>query len=245
MNVQAIKTRVFKENENLVSFIIEHLPKVKNGSVIVVTSKIVALSEGRTAERVDVTTKEKLIRAESDFAIPTKWVWLTYKDGMAVASAGIDESNSETGKFILLPKDSYKAAALLRKALMKKYQVKELAIIIPDSRTVPLRAGATGMALGYAGMKGLRDYRGKEDIFGRKFKFERVGVADGLSTAAMIAMGDGDEQCPLALIEGAHIEFANRVARNELTIPIDDDIYLPFLAKIPRKIIEKNRRKRY
>lgn len=245
MNVRPIRTRIYKENENLVSFIIAHIPKVKDGSVIIVTSKIVALAEGRTAERESVTTKEKLIRAESDFAIATKWVWLTYKDGMAVASAGIDESNSESGKFILLPKDSFKSAAKIRTELLKHYKVKRLAVIVPDSRTVPLRAGATGMALGYAGMKGLKNYQGKEDIFGRKFKFERVGIADGLSTAAMIAMGDGDEQQPLAVIEGAPVEFVERVHRDELLIPIDDDIYLPFLSKIPRKVMEHKRKKKY
>lgn len=241
MQVRPIKTRVFKENEDLVAFIRAHVPRIPDRSVLVVTSKIVALAEGRTHDRSDVTTKERLIRAESDFALPTKWVWLTLKDGIMVASAGIDESNAD-GKFILLPKDSYRSAAKLRAALMKAYRVKELAIIIPDSRTVPMRAGATGMAIGYAGMKGLRDYRGKKDIFGRAFKFERVGVADGLATAAMIAMGDGAEQQPLCLIEGAPVEFAGSVRRNELRIDPADDIYLPFLHKIPRGWLKGARR---
>jgi dihydrofolate synthase / folylpolyglutamate synthase len=236
MLVNAVRTRVFKEREDLADFILEHIPKLKEDSVLVVTSKIVALAEGRTANRENVTSKEKLIRAESTFAFPTKWVWLTLKDGFVVASAGIDESNAD-GKFILLPKDSYKAASALRKELMKRYGVKRLALIIPDSRTVPLRAGATGMAIGYAGMKGLRDYRGKKDIFGRPFKFERVGVADGLATAAMMAMGDGDEQQPLCVIEDARVDFVETVRRTELHIPLADDIYLPFLNKIPKKYL--------
>lgn len=241
MQVRPIKTRVFKENEDLVAFIREHVKRLPERSVLVVTSKIVALAEGRTHERSDVRTKERLIRAESDFALPTKWVWLTLKDGIMVASAGIDESNAD-GKFILLPKDSYRAASRLRTELMKVYKVKELAVIVPDSRTVPMRAGATGMAIGYAGMKGLRDYRGKKDIFGRTFKFERVGVADGLATAAMIAMGDGNEQQPLCVIEDAPVEFAGSVRRSELRIEPADDIYLPFLHKIPRKWLDGRNR---
>jgi len=232
MLVHPIKTRVFKENENLLAFIRAHIPKLKENSVIVVTSKIVALAEGRTAKRVDLTTKEKLIRAESDYAVPTKWVWLTLKDGMIVSSAGIDESNSEEGKFILLPKNSYASAARLRAALKKAYKVKNLGIIVPDSRTVPLRAGVIALALGYSGVKGLRDYRGKPDIFGRTFKFERTGVVDSLSTAATLVMGEGNEQCPLAVIEDAPVVFTDRVNPNELRIAPADDMYLPFLSKL-------------
>lgn len=238
MNVRPIKTRVFRERENLVSFIRTYVKKLPERSVLVVTSKIVALSEGRTAEHKNLLTKQELIKRESDFAFPTKWVWLTLKDGFVVASAGIDESNGD-GKLILLPKDSYRAAAKLRLALMKLYKVKELAVIIPDSRTVPLRAGAVGMAIGYAGMKGLRDYRGKKDIFGRDFRFERVGVADCLASAAMVAMGDGAEQQPLALITNAPVEFSARVDKTELRIPVADDIYLPFLNKIPKGWLKK------
>lgn len=238
MQVKPIKTRVFKENENLLAFIRTHVPKIPERSVIVVTSKIVALSEGRTAEHKNLLTKQNLIKKESDFAFPTKWVWLTLKDGFVVASAGIDESNAD-GKLILLPKNSYRSAARLRRALMKAYKVQELAVIIPDSRTVPLRAGATGMAIGYAGMKGLRDYRGKTDIFGRAFRFERVGVADCLATAAMVAMGDGAERQPLALITGAPVEFVSSVDPKELYIPVEDDIYLPFLKEIPKGWLKK------
>lgn len=234
MIVQPIKTRTFKENENLETFIAEHIPKLQDGSIIVVTSKIVALAEGRTAEREDITTKEKLIRQESEFAFPTKWVWLTLTDGMVVASAGIDESNAD-GKFILLPKDSFRSAKKLRGLLMKRYKLTKLGVIIPDSRTVPMRAGAIGLGIGYAGIKGLRDYRGKKDIFGRSFKFERVGIVDCLSSAAMVVMGDGDESQPLAVIEGAPVEFVENVRRTELRIPLEEDMYLPFLKKIPQK----------
>jgi coenzyme F420-0:L-glutamate ligase len=235
MQVRPVKTRVFKENEYLVDFIRAHIPKLKDGSVLVVTSKIVALAEGRTRKRVNLMTKEKLIRAESDYAVPTKWVWLTLKDGLIVSSAGIDESNSEHGKFILLPKNSYASAARLRAALKKAYKIKNLGVIIPDSRTVPLRAGVMALALGYAGIKGLRDYRGKPDIFGRPFKFERTGVVDSLSTAAALVMGEGNEQHPLAVIRGAPVEFTERVNKNELRIAPEDDMYLPFLSKLIKR----------
>jgi coenzyme F420-0:L-glutamate ligase/coenzyme F420-1:gamma-L-glutamate ligase len=92
----------------------------------------------------------------------------------------------------------------------------------------------TGVALGYAGMKGLKDYRKKKDLFGRGFKFEQVSVADSLAAAAVITMGEGDECIPLAVIEGAPVDFAERVNPKELRIDLEDDIYLPFFGKIPK-----------
>ena len=48
MKIIPIKTKVFNENENLLEFILKYIKKIPEGSVLVVTSKIVALSEGRT-----------------------------------------------------------------------------------------------------------------------------------------------------------------------------------------------------
>ena len=123
MQVTAIKTRVFEENEDLVAFITKYVKKLPERSVLVVASKIVALAEGRTVAATDTKTKEKYIKRESDFAKKTKWVWLTIKDGMVIANAGIDESNAD-GKLILLPEDRFAAAAKLQTALMNHYKVK-------------------------------------------------------------------------------------------------------------------------
>ncbi|MFA6099771.1 MAG: coenzyme F420-0:L-glutamate ligase [Patescibacteria group bacterium] len=233
MIIQPIKTRVFREGEELFAFITSYIKKIPEQSVIVVTSKIVALAERRTAIVKSVQAKEKLIRAESEFAMPTKYVWLTVKDGMVMASAGIDESNAN-GKLILLPKDCFKTAGQLRKKLQKKYKVKKLGVLITDSRIVPLRAGVTGVSLGYAGFKGIKDYRGKPDIFGRKFYFSKTDVADSLATAAVLVMGEGEEQQPLAVISEAPIEFCKRIRRDELRIDIKDDMYQPLFSNLPK-----------
>lgn len=234
MKVKAVKTRIFKEGEDLFSFICGYIKRLPEKSVIVVTSKIVALAEKRTADIKNMKTKEKLIRRESQFVMPTKYVWLTIKEDMLMASAGIDESNAN-GRLILLPRDSFKAAHLLRKKLQKRYSVKKLGVLITDSRTIPLRSGINGVALGYAGFLGVRDYVGKPDIFGRKFKFERTGVADCLATAGVLCMGEGNEQQPLAIIAEAPIEFCQKINKNELRIDIEDDMYRPFFTQMKNK----------
>lgn len=226
MKVAPIRTRVFKENEGLVQFIVEHIPTLKNGSVLAVTSKIVALSEGRTAVVSTDEEKEQLIRSESERAVPTKYVMLTVKDGMAMANAGIDDSNGN-GKLVLLPKDSYKAAEMLRTELSKHYGVKELGVLITDSRVAPLRAGVVGVALGHAGFRGIHDYRGTPDIFGRTMEITQTNVADSLATAATVVMGEGGEQQPLVVIEDAPAEFLDTVDPKELHIDIEDDMYGP------------------
>lgn len=150
------------------------------------------------------------------------------------------KSNAD-GKMILLPKDSFKAARELRRKLKKHYRVKNLGVIISDSRLLPLRAGIVGVALGYSGFGGVRDYRGTSDIFGRKLKFTRTDIADSLATAAVALMGEGAEQQPLAVITGlsaqagAPVEFKDKINRNELVMDPRDDIYQPLFEKI-RKI---------
>lgn len=231
MIVTPIKTRIFREGEGLFPFVVRYLKKPPERSVIVVTSKIVALSEQQTAVAKSIQAKERIIRAESERAIRTKHVWLTIKDGVVMASAGIDESNAN-GKLILLPKDSFMTARVLRKKLRQTYGVRQLGVLITDSRTMPLRAGVTGVALGYAGFRGIKDYRGTPDIFGRKFKFSRTDVADGLAAAAVLVMGEGNEQQPLAMIEKARIEFCDAIHRKELHIDIQDDMYRPLFSKL-------------
>ena len=235
MIIQPIKTRVFQEGDDLFTFITRYLKKIPERSVLVVTSKIVALAEKRTAIAKTAKAKEDLIRAESEVAMPTKYVWLTIKDGMVMASAGIDESNAK-GKLILLPKDSFKTAHLLRKKLKQKYGVKKLGVLITDSRTIPLRAGVSGVALGHAGFRGIRDYRGKPDIFGRKFVYSRTDVADSLAATAVLVMGEGREQQPLTIIKKAPIEFCDKINRQELHIDIKDDMYGPLFSKLPKQI---------
>lgn len=231
MNVTPIKTRIFKEGEGLLAFISEHVRKIPERSILVVTSKIVALSERRTEPHTNERRKIALIKRESQFAMKTKYVWLTVKDNLVMATAGIDESNGN-GKLILLPRDSFATAAIVRKQIMRAHRLKRLGVIVTDSRCIPFRAGIVGVALGYAGFRGIKDYRTKRDLFGRGFHFSRVDVADSLATAAVLTMGEGSESQPLAIIQNAPVEFSDRGERHELEIDPRDDMYRPLFAKI-------------
>ncbi|TSC77916.1 MAG: hypothetical protein G01um101424_50 [Parcubacteria group bacterium Gr01-1014_24] len=239
MRIKAIKTRIFRENEDLLHFIFKYVKKIPENSVLVITSKILALSEGRTLKIKGEKEKIKVIKRESDFALKTKYVWLTIKDGMAMASSGIDESNAD-GKIILLPGDSFKSASLVRGALRKKFKIRNLGVLITDSRLFPLRAGIVGVALGYAGFAGIKSYIGEKDIFGRKLKMSKTDIADSLATSAVLCMGEGKEKQPLALIISAPVKFVEKVNKKELYIDPREDLYQPLFEKI-RKIKFKSR----
>lgn len=231
MKIKAIKTTIFKPHDDLILFIEKYFPSFSERSILVVTSKIVALAEGRLVKYIDEKNKAKIIRQESDSLIKTKYVYLTIKDGTVMANAGIDESNAD-GNLILLPRDSFKTAAKIRKYFCAKHKLKNFGVIITDSRCLPLRAGVVGVATGYAGFKGLKKYRGERDIFKRPFIYERVDVVDSLATAAVLCMGEGDEKKPLALIKEAPVEYTERINKNELQIDIKEDMYGPLFRKI-------------
>ncbi len=241
MKAAPVRTRVFKESEDLVRFVREHIPTLRNGSVLAVTSKIVALAEGAVVRATDTEAKAAIIRAESEWQLRAKFGKLTLKDGLLMWNAGIDESNAK-GNVILLPQDSFAAARKIRSSLLQNYKIKKLGVIITDSRIMPLRAGVVGVALGYAGFKGLRDYRGKRDIFGRKLKFTQTDIADSLATAAVLVMGEGNERRPLCVIEDAPVEFSEKTNRKELIVPPKDDMYRPLFGKMPKTIVRKKRR---
>lgn len=109
-----------------------------------------------------------------------------------------------------------------------------------------MRAGVTGIALGYAGFRGVRDYRGKKDLFGRKLKVTMTDVADSLATAATLVMGEGAERQPLAIIEDAPVEFVDGFDRltarkKEVQIAAKDDMYAPLFRNFGARSRKKKR----
>lgn len=231
MRVDAIKTRIFVEKENLFDFICEYVPALADGTVLAVTSKIVALSEGRVERPRNEAERGAIIQRESEWMVATKYVILTMKDGLPMANAGADESNAD-GKLILLPRNSFESAENLREKLKKHFNLQNLGVLITDSRVMPLRAGVVGVALGYAGFKGAHDYRGRVDMFGRKLKYTRTNLADGLATTAVVVAGEGKEQQPLVVIQDAPVKFTDTVDRKELVIKPEDDMFRPFFGRV-------------
>ncbi len=227
MKLQAVHTDVFAQGDNLPGFIKQFLPAVPENTVVAVSSKVVALWKNSTVAFENLAQKEALIKQHSQAALKTPLAWLTIKDGMIMTNGGIDQSNAN-GKLILLP-DCYACAQELRAALQQVWRVQNLGVVITDSMILPLRAGVIAAAVGYAGFHGVKDLRGKPDIFGQPLQTTLVNVADTLASAAALLMGEANEQCPLCVIEGAPVKFTNESVRNELKYPVENDLYTPLL----------------
>lgn len=238
MKIRAIKThKITTEDKNILDVIDKYITSLTDGSIVAVTSKIVAICEGRVV-KVDDTDKDQLIKQESQYFIPrdrNKYhVALTVTDNLLTASAGIDESNGN-GFYVLWPENSYHSANQIRHFLRKKFNLKNLGVIISDSKTMPLKWGVTGTSIGHSGFKALDDLIGTEDIFGRPLMMTKVNIAENLAAAATLLMGEGQEQQPLTIIED--LPFVKFVENNpsaeeieEMKISLEDDIYAPFLT---------------
>ena len=225
MNVRAIKTRKVKERDDILDLLDKSLKSVKNGSIIAISSKIVSLCEGRTADLK--SEKDQLIKSEADKYVPREKnkhkLMITIKLGNLIFASGIDQSNSN-GKYVLWPLDPNKSAKQLQTYLKKKLRLKKLGVIITDSKTLPLRKGIIGFALAHFGFKALKDYRGTKDIYGRKMKISVANVADAIAACAVAQMGEGNEQTPIAVISDIDfVKFAE--AQVDLSVKPNEDAY--------------------
>jgi len=236
MQTEAVKTSVFKAEQNLLKFISEHVgSRLQEKTILAVTSKIVSLSENRTAPKE--TDKRELVKSEADHFLGEigYGCFLTIKEGLLIPSAGIDESNSSSGDFILFPENPQKTCEILCNSIKSNFKIKDFGLIFTDSKTTPLRRGVVGACLSYAGFEGVKNMKGQKDLFDRSLQVTNINAADALATAAVFLMGEGNECRPLAVIKDAPVKFCSSNRPEELKIPLEQDLYRPLLEKNMRK----------
>ena len=240
MLVTPIKTdKIRPGKQTLLQVLDKYLRQLKERSVLAITSKIVSICEGRVV-KLGKANKEDLVEEEAEYFLPpyeNKYnVTVTIKRNLLAAAAGIDESNA-AGHYILWPKNPQDTANKVRLYLKKRFSLKRVGVIITDSRTSPLRWGTTGASISYSGFSPLYNYIGRRDLFGRKFEMQKANIVDALATSAVLTMGEGSEQTPLAVIDDVpFVRFkdkdpSKRELKN-LNIDIDDDLYGPLLKGV-------------
>lgn len=193
--------------------------RLQEGDILVVKHKIVSKAEGRlvdlatikpSAESVDWAEQYKLDAQVIELALRESRSVVRRKNGVLItetqhgflcANNGIDVSNVDGGKTaLLLPQDPDRSAANLRRALKKKTGV-SVPVIITDSFGRPWREGLTEFAIGIAGMKPLRDDRGRRDPYGYQLKASVEAVADELACAAGLVCGKLN-RAPACIVRG-------------------------------------------
>lgn len=243
MIVTGIKThKITQKDKDILKVLDHYVKKLSERSIVAVASKIVAITEGRIV-KIGTIDKDKLIKRESQYYLPRNQnpynVSLTIAGGTLVATAGIDESNGG-GFYILWPKDPQESANRIRAWLKAKFKLKNVGVIITDSRTTPLRWGVTGFSIAYSGFEPLKNYIGTKDIFGKRLDYTKLSIVDNLAGASSLVMGEGNEQTPLAVITdipGIVFKEKNpsRKDLRKIKITIDEDLYSSFLKNAPWK----------
>ncbi len=244
MKVTSVKTeRVAAGTTELLPLLDRVITEVDDGSVIAITSKIVSLCEGSVIPLEEID-KEELVVRESDLYLPASLSkyrhHFTITSNTLIPMAGVDESNGD-GQYVLWPRDAQATASEVRAWARLKFGLSQIGVIITDSTCHPLRRGTNGIMLAYSGFRALNDYVGRPDLFGRPFAVSQADVAGGLAAAAVLQMGEGAEQTPIAILTDlpfVHFQDRDPTAQElaSVIIPLDEDLFAPFLTGVPWQI---------
>ncbi len=238
MEISPIKTRkIIPPKDNIYDILDEYLPKLREKDIIIITSKILAIHQGRCIPVSGVKDKNKLMETEADFVFRRSknhysYDLMTLKNNTLIPFAGIDATNGKK-HYILWPENIENEAERICNFLKKKNKINDLAIIITDSWPVPMRYGMIGISIGFHGLEPLKEYKDKEaiDLFGRHFTMVSRNIVDSLATMGVFAMGEGNEQTPLAIIRGINsIKFTNQKTNEKIYMKSEEDIYYPLLS---------------
>lgn len=197
---------------------------LQENDIIVLAQKIISKSEGRFVELRSVRPSQFAIRTAGKCAKDPRLVELILSEsksilrikpgtiivehrlGFICANAGIDHSNVSIGNeseetVLLLPEDPSLSAGLLRQKIKNKFGI-NIAVIIIDSHGRPWRFGIAGISIGFSGIPGLIDMRGKPDMFGGLLKITQIAAVDELASAASLMMGEASEGRPAIHVRG-------------------------------------------
>jgi len=200
---------------------------VREGDVVVVTSKIVSKAEGRLVEvdpaerdaaRRDWAEREarRVVARRGDLLITET------EHGFVCAASGVDGSNLPADRLALLPLDPDGSASRLRDGL--RVRGADAAVVVSDTFGRPWRGGQTNVAIGVAGLKPFRDHRGDKDTFGMILESTVIAVADEVASAAELVMGKTDG-VPAAIVRGLPGDAFGEGTARELIRPADEDLF--------------------
>ena len=174
-----------------------------DGDILAVTSKIVSKAEGRQVAAAD---REQAITDETVRVVATRehpggvTRIVENRQGLVLAAAGVDGSNTPDGIVLLLPADPDASARALCAALRQRTGLR-LGVLVTDTAGRPWREGQTDIAIGAAGFAVLDDLRGTTDASGRRLDATVAAVADEIAGAADLVKGKTSGN-PVAVVRG-------------------------------------------
>ncbi len=214
----------------------------QDDDILIVAQKIVSKSEGRMVALASVTPSTEaqqlaievekdprlveLILGESAKVVRTApgLLIVQHRLGFTLANAGIDASNVDKDDHVLLLPEAPDASAQGLRQGIKNTTGKNVGVIITDSWGRPWRLGTVGFAIGVAGLPAVVDLCGQPDLNGRELQTTTIGIADELSAAASLLMGQADEGRPVVVARGLVLPSVAGSA-SELIRPLDSDAF--------------------
>ncbi|MFE6274276.1 coenzyme F420-0:L-glutamate ligase [Streptomyces goshikiensis] len=209
-----------RPGDDLAALIAAAAPGLRDGDVLLVTSKIVSKAEGRI---VRADSREDAIDAETVRVVARRGPLriVENRQGLVMAAAGVDASNTEPGTVLLLPEDPDASAAAIRAGLREALSV-DVGVVVTDTFGRPWRTGLTDVAIGAAGVRVLEDLRGGTDAHGNPLSATVVATADELAAAGDLVKGKA-AGLPVAVVRGlAHVMGEGRTAAELVRAPGDD-----------------------
>lgn len=201
---------------------------LEDGDILVVTSKIVSKAEGRqivAADREDAITAEtvRVVASKAHAGGVTRIV--ENRQGLTLAAAGVDSSNTPEGMVLLLPVDPDASARSICAALRLATGLR-LGVVISDTLGRPWRLGQTDIAIGAAGVRVLNDLRGSHDAGGRRLDATVIAIADELAAAADLVKGKASG-VPVAVIRGLgrFVGDLDEPGASSIIRPAEDDLF--------------------
>ena len=233
-----------RPGDDLPALLAAHLADLQAGDILVVAQKIVSKAEARfvtlsevvpspEAEelaleiRKDARLVELVLRESTEVVRAARHVLITrHRLGHVMANAGIDASNlgsAGEGRVLLLPEDPDASATRIADALEAKFGVRP-GVVVSDSFGRPWRMGTVNVAIGIAGTPALIDRRGEQDRDGRVMQMTLIAFADAVAAAAGLAMGEGAEGVPAAVVRGLGWAGVAQTA-GALLRPVGEDLF--------------------
>ncbi|WP_406008578.1 coenzyme F420-0:L-glutamate ligase [Streptomyces sp. NBC_00637] len=200
-----------RAGDDLAKLIAAAEPGLADGDVLLVTSKIVSKAEGRIVRADD---REAAIDAETVRVVARrgKLRIVENRQGLIMAAAGVDASNTPAGTVLLLPEDPDASARKIRAGLRDALGV-DVGVVVTDTFGRPWRAGLTDVAIGAAGVRVLDDLRGGTDAYGNPLSATVVATADELAGAGDLVKGKA-AGLPVAVVRGLGHVVVSESSRN-------------------------------
>jgi len=210
------------DGSDLAAIIADSEPDLRDGDVVVVTSKVVSKAEGRLVDG----DRDKAIDAETVRVVAARGATriVETRHGFVLAAAGVDASNVPAGTVALLPVDADRSAARIRAGLRRLRGV-NVAVVVTDTFGRPWRNGLVDVAIGAAGIGALDDHRGRSDEHGHTLEMTVTAVIDEVASAAELVMGKLGG-VPVAVVRGLRYDVdPDGAGARPIVRPPDEDMF--------------------